>query len=331
MSLLGPLQARRQTNPGTPDLAFLQPWFEVKREDREKLAQRGVVVRGLPARNKQISVIAACAVAISPDAFVARIRAAGDAKRTGSVAGRFDDSPSIENLAGLSLDVGDLDRLKLCRRGDCRLNLADHEIAAVQRALASSAGASTNAQEVFRTVVLDRVRGYQSQGLGGLPEYHDRREPVRPAAIFADIVKQTPYLKTHLPGVADYLERFPFVKTEDAESFLLWSKVTMNNKAVVMVTHRTVFRPTPGPQVPTVLMTGKQVYASRYMNGELALTMLFAGAAGSPSYLVHVNRSELDELDGTFSGLKRAVIEGRVKEEAASRLAVLRDGFERAH
>jgi len=324
LSLLGPLQ--------TPDFAFLQPWFEVTREERAKLVQRGVVVRGLPASNKQISVIAACAVAISPDAFVARIRAAGDVKRTESPAGRFDDPPVIANLAGLSLDEGDLDRLRRCRRGDCRLNLADHEIAAVQQALASSAaGDSTKAQGSFRAVVLDRVRRYQSQGLGGLPEYHDRREPVRPAAIFSDIVQQTPYLKTHVPGIAAYLERYPFGKTEGAESFLLWSKMTMNDKAVGMVTHRSIFRPMPGPQVPTVLMTSKQVYASRYMNGELALTMLFAGAAGSPSYLVHVNRSELDELEGALSGLKRAVIERRIKEEAASRLAVMRDGFERGH
>jgi len=138
-------------------------------------------------------------------------------------------------------------------------------------------------------------------------------------------------LKTHVPGIAAYLEKFPFGKSDDAESFLLWSKVTMNDKAVVMVTHRSIFRLMPGPQVPTVLMTSKQVYASRYMNGELALTMLFAGAAGSPSYLVHVNRSELDELEGALSGLKRAVIERRIKEEAASRLAVMRDGFERGH
>ncbi|MBA2259348.1 MAG: hypothetical protein H0W18_10655 [Acidobacteria bacterium] len=214
LSLLGPLQ--------TPDFAFLQPWFEVTREERAKLVQRGVVVRGLPASNKQISVIAACAVAISPDAFVARIRAAGDVKRTESPAGRFDDPPVIANLAGLSLDEGDLDRLRRCRRGDCRLNLADHEIAAVQQALASPApGDSTKAQGSFRAVVLDRVRRYLSHGLGGLPEYHDRREPVRPAAIFSDIVQQTPYLKTHVPGIASYLERFPFGRTEGAESFLL--------------------------------------------------------------------------------------------------------------
>jgi hypothetical protein len=105
----------------------------------------------------------------------------------------------------------------------------------------------------------------------------------------------------------------------------------MNQKAVVMVSHLNIFQPEPGPRVPTVLLAAKQVYASRYMNGELSLTMLFAGAAGPSTYLVHVHRSQLDELKGTLSGLKRAVIERRVKAEAAGALAALRNRVERAH
>ena len=67
----------------------------------------------------------------------------------------------------------------------------------------------------------------------------------------------------------------------------------------------------------------KQVYASRYMNGSLAMTMLFAGSGGR-QYLVHVDRSDLDELGGTFTGLKRALIEGRIKDEATTALTRLR-------
>jgi hypothetical protein len=331
LSLLGRSQAASPTNAWTSDFAFLQPWFQVQRNQREQLERRGVVVRGLPPSDRQLGVIAACGVVISPDAFVARILAAGEDKRSESSAGRFDDPPTLENLAGLSLDEADLERLRLCRPSDCRLNLADHEMSTVQLALRTSPrGASPEGQRAFRGVVLDRLRRYLSGGLAALPEYHDRPEPVRPAVIFSDIIQQTPYLTAHVPAVAAYLERFPFSETDGAESSLLWSKVMMNGKAVVMVNHLSVFRPKSGPNVPTVLVAGKQVYASRYMNGQLALTMLFAGAAGSPSYLVHVNRSELDELAGTFSGLKRAVIEGRIKQEASAALAALRDKLERA-
>jgi hypothetical protein len=331
LSLLGSLQAGRRTLEETSDFAFLQPWFDVQREERQKLAQRGVVVRGLPANDEQIGIIAVCAVAISPDAFVARLRAPGGLNGAESVGGRFDDPPVLENLAQLSLDEGDLDRLRRCRPGDCRLNLADHEISAVQQAFATTlGGASGEVNRVFRRAVLDRVRRYKSGGLQTLPEYHDRSEPVRPAVIFSEIIRQTPYLKTHVPRVAAYLEGFPVVEAAGAESSLRWSRVMMNQKAVVMVSHLNIFQPEPGPRVPTVLLAAKQVYASRYMNGELSLTMLFAGAAGPSTYLVHVHRSQLDELKGTLSGLKRAVIERRVKAEAAGALAALRNRLEHA-
>ena len=331
LSLLGSLQAARRTLDDTSDFAFLQPWFEVQREDRQKLAQRGVVVRGLPSSDEQIGIIAVCAVAISPDAFVARVRTPGGLNGGQSVGGRFDDPPVLENLARLSLDEGDLDRLRRCRPGDCRLNLGDDEISAVQQAFATAPrGASAEVNQVFRRVVLDRVRRYKSGGLEALPEYHDRSEPVRPAVIFSEIIRQTPYLKTHVPRVAAYLERFPVGETDGAESSLRWSRVMMNQKAVVMVSHLSIVRPEPGPRVPAVLLASKQVYASRYMNGELSLTMLFAGAAGSSTYLVHVDRSQLDELKGTLSGLKRALIERGVKQEAASALAALRNRLEHA-
>jgi hypothetical protein len=331
LGMLGSLQAGRRPAGQTSDFAFLQPWFEVQRDDRQKLVQRGIVVRGLPADNEEIGILAVCAVRISPDVFVERIRTPGGLSGTEGVGGRFDDPPVLENLARLSLDEGDVDRLRRCRPGDCRLNLADQEIAAVQQAFAKNpGGGSAEVNQVFRRVVLDRVRRYKSGGLEALPAYHDRSEPVRPAAVFSEIIRQTPYLKTQVPRVAAYLEGVPSVTSEGAESFLRWSRVMMNEKAVVMASHVSIFRPEPGPNTPTVLVASKQVYASRYMNGELSLTMLFAGAAGSSPYLVHVHRSQLDELKGTLSGLKRTLIERRVKEEAAEGLAALRNRLEHA-
>ena len=181
VSLLGLLEAGEQTTDATSDFAFLQPWFDLRRDEREKLVQRRVVVRRLPGHGKQIGVIAASAIAVSPDAFISRVRAAGGLKSPDALGGRFDDPPALENLARLSLDAGDLDRLRRCRPGDCRLNLSDHEMSGVRQAFATtpSAGAS-QANQVFREVVLDRARRYQSGGLKSLPDYHDRREPVQP-------------------------------------------------------------------------------------------------------------------------------------------------------
>jgi hypothetical protein len=103
----------------------------------------------------------------------------------------------------------------------------------------------------------------------------------------------------------------------------------MNDKAVVRASHVSVFRGDADVRLPRVAVVGKQIYASRYMNGELTMTLLFAGGSRSSNYLVHVDRSELDELGGAFSGLKRRLIEGRIKSEATGELARLRDRLER--
>ena len=183
-------------------------------------------------------------------------------------------------------------------------------MSALQFALTRTApGSDTEAQQAFRRVVLNRVARYRSGGLQALPEYHDFPEPARPAVIFSEILQQSPYLKQYLPAVAAELEGPPFSDTDRVESFLPWAKVIINKKAVVIVTHVRIFRPDAAPGVPTVLVAGKQVFASRYMNGELMLTMLFAGPAGASGYLVHVERSHLDTIGGLFGGLRRAVIE----------------------
>jgi hypothetical protein len=302
----------------------------VDRNDRDKLAQRGIVVRSLPAADKQVGVVAACAVSISPDVFLSRVRQTGDLRR-GAVSGRFSDPPSRADLTALTLDQGDIDRLRQCRSGDCRLNLGHQEIASMRVALRDSAsGPSSAAQDAFRQVVLDRVNRYRTGGLQALPDYNDRADPVRPAVVFADILRQIPHLKVYVPGADAYLERFPSSDSNTADSSLHWMKVTMNDKPVVMVTHVALFRQAAAAGVPAVVVARKQVYGSRYMNGDLMLTMLFAGTGGSPSYLVVIHRSQLDELTGMLSGMKRAAIEGRIKDEAARALAALRDDLERS-
>src|SRR5690606_28527904 len=114
-----------------------------------------------------------------------------------------------------------LDRLRrFCRPGDCRLNLAESEMAAVQRALAADGpGASAETQRAFRQVVLDRTRRYLTGGLEALPEYHDRSKPVRPAVIFSEILQQSHFLRTRIPRAASYLDRFPAAESAGAESF----------------------------------------------------------------------------------------------------------------
>ena len=311
--------------PVQDDLAFLQPWFTADRNERDALARHQVVVRALPATERQLSVIAVCAINAAPEALIASM--AGGHTPGATASGSFATPPSLADLSTLTLDQGDIDRLRVCRPGSCALNLADGEMSDLQLALRTSVA---TANEAYRRVLLDRLQRYLSSGRVALPEYKDRREPVQPAKVFSKIVEQVPYLKTSVPVVANYVERFPTAVPPGAESSLRWSKLTMNEKPVIMLTHRTIFRLQPSPSVPRVLAIATQIYASRYMNGELSLTMFFAGAPAAPRYLVVMSRSDLDELGGMFSGLKRTLFERRIKDEAVNALTALRNQLEKA-
>lgn len=328
LSAVEPLQARRQTNASVKDLAFLEPWFTVEQEDRDTLAQRGVVVHGLPASNKQISIVATCAVDVSANELVARVNGIGNVTRGDLVTGRFSEPPTLDDLAPLTLDQGDIARIRACRPGACALNLADHEMSDLQRALTQHPEAPTAVQSAFRRVLLSRLARYQSGGLAALPAYHDRRDPVQPAGVLSAIRQQMPYLQGHLPAVVAYLERFPFTDTTGTVTSARWSQMIVNNKPVVAISHLATFRPDPGPRVPIFVTVATTVYASRYLDGELTLWMLFASGDPPSSYLVYVTRSELDTLDGMFSNVKRSAIERRMKEAAGAALVSFCDRLE---
>ncbi len=320
---LVPAATQAPDDPALP--AILRHWFNPKPAEIRTLSQGGVIARDLPASGSHISVLAACAVTISPDSFAARIASLGGASNAPSVSGRFSDTPVLKDLEDLTLDQGDIDRLRMCRVGDCRLNLGEAEIAAIRRSLEGTpSGPSPETQQTFRRILLERAQRYRAAGLAGLADYRDRDRPVSPAAVFERIVSQSPLLTSRLQDVATDLMKHPPGPTAAAESFLGWSRVIMNGKAVIMITDYRVMRPAPAADLPQVLIAAKQVYASRYMNGSLGLTMLFAGS-GWRQYLVHVDRSDLDVLGGAFTGLKRSLMEGRIKDEAMTALTRLRN------
>jgi hypothetical protein len=179
LSVLEPLQSRRHTNVGTNDFAFLEPWFNVEQKDRDTLAERRVVAHSLPASHKQISIVATCAVDISADEAVARASSVGSVKRDELVSVRFSEPPIVGDLAPLTLDQGDIDRLRACRPGKCALNLATQEISDLQLALTRRPESPADVQAAFRQVILARLGQYQS---GGCCRVTRVSRPPRPGA-----------------------------------------------------------------------------------------------------------------------------------------------------
>ena len=112
------------------------------------------------------------------------------------------------------------------------------------------------------------------------------------------------------------------------ESFLYWSKEQFGGKPVVRAIHVTIVRGVSDEGLPDALVAARQIYASHYMDGSLAVTALVRGAGGSPSYLVYLNRSEVDVLDRFFGGMVRRIVERRLRTEGAAALEGLRRRLE---
>lgn len=304
--------------PAVNPFAFVAPWVQVSADERRRLDRGEVIARALPATGGQIAVFVATRVEAAPESLVAWARAIDVFKRSPLVQaiGRFSEPPVLSDLDALTLDDVDVDDALRCRAGDCGLKLTAPEIAVLHAATANAgAGRRDAVRRAFRQIVLDRVHVYRAQGMAALPELADRGVPRRIAEALSALLDRSPYL-TRVPALADWVRRFPGGEHPEATVFY-WSKEAYGSgKPVISVTHVGVVRPDPAADRPAVIVTGTQLLATHYTNASLGLTMMVPGLSGGPTYLVYLNRSELDIFSGMFGGVARATMERRLARQA---------------
>jgi hypothetical protein len=320
-ALLLVLQAVRAQSVRSDPFAFFQPTVFVRTEERNHLDRGQPIARTLPARASEVAVFAAVPTDADGDRLVAWVRSIAALKRSSYVLaiGRFSDPPRLDDLAALTLDDEELSAVRRCRPGDCAFKLASAEMAELQHA--------PDMPRAFREILLRRVRNYLSGGRLALPAYDDHHDPVRPAARLAALVGHTAFLTERLPGLVEYLENYPHVPMPEIESFLYWSKERLAGKAMVGVTHVSILR-SHVRGAPDAIIIGQQIYATRYVNGELAVTALLRGAPGTPNYLVYLNRSDVDPIGGVFSGIARWFVQRRLTTDAGTVLLGVRERLE---
>jgi hypothetical protein len=315
--------------PDSDPFAFFDPTVRLSVGDRARLDRRDSLVRTVKAGERDVAVFSAVQVDIDANRLVEWVRRIERLKQSSFVQeiGRFSDPPRLEDLAGLTIDRKDLDDLRRCRPGDCGIKLSAEEMTRLTTARGPQAAQGADPlQEAFRLVLFNRVTTYLRDGLTGFPPYHDSRRPVSQAPVFDALLDDSPFLADRAPVLADFLRRFPGVASQDIESFIYWSKETPGGRPVVSLTHVTIVRG-DGVNVPEALVASKQIYASHYMNGSLAVTAL-VGSGTSPRYLAYLNRSRLDLFSGLFGGMVRRIVVGRLRSEAGEVVDGLRRRLE---
>ena len=308
--------------PETPrdPFAWLQPAVSIDAAARRRLDRGDVLARILPSKGGELGVFAASRLDTTPEMLAVWATSIADLTKSPYVVAirRFSNQPVLADLDGLELDDGDVDSVRNCRPGSCGLKMTADEIESLRPA--ADAGGLQWKEDVrqrFRQLVLDRVKEYRADGFEGLPPYVDRPDPVRPQAAFGMLLDHSPYLRT---------DGFSSDRAHP-DSYFYWSKEYFGTgKPVIAVTHVDVVRGMRR-EAPSVAVIGAEILATHYRTASLDLTAVVEDDSGH-TYLVYINRSQVDVLGGLFGEFKRAIMEKRLKSETAQVFSALRRRLE---
>ena len=283
--------------------------------DFAALQQGQTVVKLLPARDKrEVAVSGLVSLQVPAEVFLQSFRESMFRKSSPAILeiGSFSSQPTPDDLKGLTIENRDIEDLKECVVGDCRLKLSAMMIERFQREVDWEAPDYGNqATQLLKVMLLEYVRDYLARGDVALIEYNDKAKTVRLAEEQRALKASSSYIYDGLTRFSQYVRGFPRSKLANVENTIVWSKVMFGLKPVIAINHITIYKNEKegGPQV---LIASKQIYANHYFDSSLALTAFVSIPGASPgSYLFYENRSRADGLEGMFSKIKRGIVEDR--------------------
>jgi hypothetical protein len=303
-------------NPAADFHKILREKVAFAEDDFAALKQGETVVKLLPVQDKrEVGVGGLVRLHASAEVFLNSFRETMVRKSNPAILeiGRFGSSPTLGDLQMLTIDERDIEDLKDCVVGDCRLKLSAMMIERLQREINWEASDyRAQAVQLLKVMLVDYVRDYLARGDVALIKYNDKEQEVRLAEEQRDLLAASSYnLLTEVPKS---LKAFSKSELKLVESAIVWSKIKSGLKPVIAFNHIMIFKSeqSMGPQV---VIASKQIYANHYFDSSLALTAFLNISDGSPgSYLFYENHSRADGLDGPFSAMKRSIIENKALE-----------------
>ena len=253
--------------------AFFQPSLTITADDRSRMDEGDPVAHVMASKDPEVGVWAAVRVNIDGDRLVSWMQRIEELKQSTYVLaiGRFSDPPRLDDLADLSLDEEDVSDLAACRPAHCDFKLSATEMTALQHA----ADQPGTLQQRFHQVVLDRVKAYLSGGRIG--PYADTASEIWPGLEFDTLLDHSPFLTMRASSFAGSLRGERRASMPGVESFLYWSKESLGGKPIISVTDLRILRGDDASR-PEVIVAGKQIFATHYVNASLGVTALVRGA-----------------------------------------------------
>ena len=229
---------------------------------------------------------------------------------------RISDPPRASDFAALALPEEDVADLRRCRPGDCDVKLGERAFEQLTKIDRQARDADAQIQQFARQMAFDAVEGYRKRGKAAFDRSLDEHPPRPVAAEFDQMLAATPWLTKTMPGLADYLARYPNApKPEGMEEYFYWSFVEFGLKTVLRVNH-VVLYPLPGDGPGRWALANRQIYASHYFQNALEVRLLVDDPAqqGRAHYLMVLNVARPDGTTGLFGGLVRYKIRSGARE-----------------
>lgn len=281
--------------------------------DFAALEQGQIVARLLPVNDKrEVAVSGLVSLQVPTEVFLQSFRENMTRKNTSAILeiGSFSATPTLADLQTLTFEDRDIDDLKDCVVGNCKLKLSAKMIERLQKEVNWEAtDYRIQATQLLKKMLLDYVADYQARGDAALIEYNDKPQEIRLAEEHRALMAASSYLDNFLPEFPHQLKDFAKSKISIVENAIVWSKIKFGMKPVIAFNHIVVYRreQEDGPQI---LVSSKQIYANHYFDSSLAFTAFVTIPGATPaSYLYYENRSRADGLGGAFSGIKRDIVE----------------------
>ena len=280
--------------------------------DLTALGQGQAIVKLVPPTDKrEVAVAGLVSLPVPAELFLQSFREGMLGKNNPAMleTGRFGAVPTVDDFAALSFEDRELDDLKDCVVGNCKLKLSAMMIERFRKEIDwSSHDYRFQATRLLKQILVDYVRDYLIRGDDALIEYNDKPSQVRLADEQRALMAASSLL---CDAFAEFPQSSLGSKLQLIENNVVWSKIKFGLKPVLAINHISIYQreQKAGSQI---LIVSKQIYANHYFDSSLSLSVFGNHPnAASTGYLFYQNRSRADGLQGPFAKLKRGLVENR--------------------
>jgi len=327
--------ALASSSQSNPDLeAFFRQNIGLSEDQIAAIRSGQPVVVALPPRTPaEVLLFGAVYIHVTPETYFQFARNFDRIREVpGFLAlGVFTDPPQLSDLKGFVLGSDDIQDLKNCEPGNCRIQMPATSIEELHQSINWSApDVDGQVNQLLQKTAFELLLAYQREGNAALGIYNDKRNPTAVPEQFAYLLSYDNALVEHEPDFYHYLLTYPKGKPAKFEETFFWTKVKFGLKPTLRIEHMVTMRGRPGDQVACAI-ANKQLYSSHYFRTALDLSICVREGDDpkQPSfYLIKALGSEQAGLSGARGSIVRRAAVGRAVSNLQKGLTRLKNTLE---